>query len=223
MAFQKKTPTETTEVTFQLRPVTVAVEIKGTRPLLMHNGRLSDPLDPIVIMKKTVTDSAKGGKGGEEKERKIAALEFEGGLYLDERGLPCIPADNVDAMLAQAATEWKLGAAFGRLVRCTDDSIPLKYRGMEKIKKTADLMQNMKEFSLRKRVVNSGMSAGSSWRTRPRFNDWALSFKLSVLLGSKVELQHVRNALEAAGLMYGLADWEGRYGLFDVVKFVEQK
>lgn len=208
---------------FKLTPKVILVEITGTRPLLMHNGRLSDPLDEIVIQKKSVTDSAKGGKNGLEKEKRIARLEFEGGLYLDDDGKPCIPADNIDAMVSQAATEWKLGKAFQRLVRCMDEQIPLKYKGMEKIKGVSDLMENMADFSLRKRVVNSGMSGGSSWRTRPRFNEWSLTFKLLVLLGSKVELNHVRNALEASGQMYGLCDWEGRYGLFEVTKFQEVK
>lgn len=196
--------------------VEVKVAIRGTRPLLMHNGQLTDPLCSIVQQRRALTSKTKGARDGLAVEEQLARLEFEGGLYVGLDGLPVIPGENIVACIEDGGTLRRKGRDLKRSVRCLED-VPLKYAGMERIKSVADLLANYKEFSLRKRIVNDG--GGATMRTRPRFNGWSLSCTLYVTLGGKVDLSDVRSALETAGALYGLGDWHGNYGLFVVEKF----
>lgn len=55
--------------------------LTGVTPLLVHNARLADPLDPIVRQTKPI--SGKRSKT-EEDHLELARLEFIGGLYYDQ-------------------------------------------------------------------------------------------------------------------------------------------
>lgn len=57
----------------------LSFQITGVSPLLMHNGRLADPLDPLVKDIKKL--SCKRPKTEADLER-ITKLEFLGSLYL---------------------------------------------------------------------------------------------------------------------------------------------
>lgn len=222
----KKSAAETESKAPVLAAKTVTVTIRGVRPLLMHNGDLADPMNRCAKEIKRLTGSGKRGTDSDDKEIQKARLEFEGGLWLGVDGLPCVPGDAIDSMIAGkkwgAARLIRMGEPMRRAVRCVDTDIPLTYRGMEKIKGVADLLKlydaDPSSVALRKRAVMP--SSGSSvMRTRPRFNDWSITFTLSVLTGLDVDMGHVKAAIEMAGHMVGLGDWHGRYGLFVVEKF----
>ena len=81
-----------------MNATSIKVRLIGDRPLLMHSGRLADPLDDIVgdlakITGKRVKTSA--------DHEEIARVEWHGGLWLSG-SRPCIPAEAVIGFDAQA-------------------------------------------------------------------------------------------------------------------------
>ena len=58
------------------------ITIEGTRPLLMHNGDLADPMSEGA--KKLAAVSKKRSKS-EDDFVELARVEFEGGLYFDKK------------------------------------------------------------------------------------------------------------------------------------------
>ena len=75
---------------------TLKARLTGLVPLILHNARLADPLDPISKAMKTVSSKRKKTDADFEE---LARLEFEGGLYMvdDE---PVIPARLIYGLLA---------------------------------------------------------------------------------------------------------------------------
>lgn len=205
-------------VDFQI--VTVKCRIVGTRPLLMQNGDLVNPLNPFIVKKKAIT-SKRGKNLTDDDLRQVAILSFEGALWLNVDGLPCIPAEAIDGVIRDGGRFSNKGKAIEKYVMTLEDA-PLQYRGMENIKTTADLVKRFDEFKFQKRTVNSGVQKTSIWSTRPRFNDWSIDFELQVTLGGEVDLGDVQKALEHGGRTVGLGSWHRRYGFFVVDKF-EQK
>lgn len=201
---------------------TVEVKLIGIRPLLMRSGDMVDPLNKFTQAIKAITKQ-KRGSDNDDNVRQKARLEFEGGMWRDEKGLPCVPADAIEKMLVEGGRLTKMGKSYERVVRCPQENIPLIYAGMENVKRTKDLLDQFDKdpasVSLRKRVVMAGVGKTSVTRTRPRFFPWSLEFQLSVLTGLDVSFEHVRGSLELAGLVVGLGDWHGKYGLFHVDKF----
>jgi hypothetical protein len=103
----------------------VRITITGTAPLLMHNVRLANPLDPIArAMKET---SGKRKKTDEDLER-LARLEFEGGLYVDSAG-PYLPGANIEKCLVEGARVTRQGKQVERGLFVTDNEVPLLYDG----------------------------------------------------------------------------------------------
>jgi hypothetical protein len=92
----------------------IPLRLTGTRPLLMHCSRLSDPLDPIT--KSLARLTAKRPKT-ESDHVEIGRIEWYGGLWLHE-GLPCIPAEALQSAFKSVAKTEKRGqqAAAGILV-----------------------------------------------------------------------------------------------------------
>lgn len=221
MAPKKKT--DETSRTPDLSMTLVRVTLKGTAPLLMHSRRLADPMDPIVKQMKVITGGAKGGKGTDDTHDALSRLEYEGGFWLDEKGLPTIPGDAIDRLVKDGGKLLgRKGEALARTVRCIDECNAFTYEGHEKIKKTADLLKHYENFAYRKQAVNPA-SGSTVMRTRPKFRNWSTTFTLRVLLGHDIDLAHVKSALEMQGLMVGLGDWHKKFGLFEVAEFKEIK
>lgn len=217
---QKKIETEQGKFV-DLTTVLVKVKLRGTRPILLHNGQLADPLNEIVQRKKEITAKKKQARDGVASEEALAKLEFEGGLYIDADGDVYIPGENIAACIRSGGTLRKKGTALSRAVRCFDDP-KLQYPGIETHKGAVALLEHYQQYSLRKRIVNSGPGHTATMRTRPMFKTgWTISFDLTVILGADVDLSDVKSALEVAGSLYGLGDWNGRYGLFEVEKFAQ--
>lgn len=119
---------------FQSRELT----IKGTSPLIMHNGRLADPLDPFSKEMKRLSGKR---KKTDEDMAVMAVMEWCGGLYHSEGDIeiadgmvkwgngiiPIVPAALIEACIAEGAKKSKLGkqAKAGVIV---NDDVPLKDR-----------------------------------------------------------------------------------------------
>jgi len=181
-------------------------QIVGVAPLLMHNGRLADPLDNIVRQIKEV--SGKRHKTDADHEE-MARLEWLGSLYLHD-GEPCIPSDVLEAALigrGSAARKQKMGkqAAAGLMVF---DNAPLEYEGP----RDPHEMWKMEEFRFRCRVK---IGQASVMRTRHIFKDWAAN--VTVMYNPDViNSDDVKLWMDIAGAEVGLMDWRPKYGRFEV-------
>lgn len=180
------------------------IRITGTSALLMHNGRLSDPLDPATKALKEITGLRK--KTDEDHEM-MSRVEHAGGLYLDPDVGPYLPADNIWRALLDAAKKTKQGVAFKEAVIITSDVNPIAYTGP----RDADGLYEDSNFVFRKSVKNQ---MNRVMRTRPIFPTWATEAD-GYLDEALLNFRDLSQIAERAGTQIGLGDWRPRFGRFN--------
>lgn len=181
------------------------VTATGTRPLLMHNVRLADPLDPYA--KKMAAISGKRKKTDEDRED-IARVEFEGGLYYDDLLGPYIPMEMLFATMYAAAKLDKLGELFKQaFLAFTEDRYPLAYVGPRDMAKLRDDAN----FTDRRTV---GVQRAKVMRVRPIFRQWELDFAVELDTTILDPAQCV-GIIEKAGQFKGIGDYRALFGRFD--------
>ncbi len=184
------------------------LDVIGTKPLLMHNARLADPLDPIAREIKKIT--RKGAKKTDDDHAEISRLGFLGGLYCDEHIGPYLPGDNFFRMLIDAGKKVRLGTAVKEGVIVMSDVNPLKYSGPRDPEK---LWANG-GFAYRRAAKVPKNTGPLVQRTRPRFpKDWETS--AAIYLDTDVlDLDNLKQLIEIGGSLVGLGDWRPKFGLF---------
>lgn len=178
------------------------ITLTGTAPLLMHNSRLSNPLDPATKALKKVT--SKRQKTDDDHEQ-IARLEFAGGLYLDPDVGPFIPGQNIARCLVDGAKLTKMGVKVTRGVFISTDVNPLSYKGPRAEQSLWD--QGWRHMA----SVKVGTSR--TMRCRPWFPEWAVQAE-GVLDPAVLELDDLVTIASNAGSLIGLGDWRPRFGRF---------
>ncbi len=182
---------------------TIKVRLNGCRPLLMHSGRLSDPLDPIARDLAKIT--GKRLKTAADHEE-VARIEWFGGLWLSE-GQPCIPSEAIEASFIAAARARRKArqARAGIMVK-----VPclLEYDGP---RDPHELWKD-RTFQLRRSVrVHNARTI----RTRPHFPTWRTEVTVN-FLPSLLDRAEVLEIFEIAGAQEGIGDWRPKYGTFTV-------
>lgn len=179
--------------------------LEGTSPLLLHNGILSDPLDPRT---KAIAAVTKGRNKTDREHERVAELEFHGSLYLSEKvpHVPVLPADNLQKVLIEGARKAKLGKAFEAGTYVLADA-PILYDGPKAI----DKLYADERFRYRKGVV---VQKRRVMRTRPIFRIWAVEMAVE-FDPEQVNKTDVIEALTVAGGRVGIGDWRPRYGRFE--------
>jgi len=188
------------------------VTIRGTRPLVHHNGRLKDPLNEWA---KKLSAAAKKKQKSDEDHVHVARIEFEAGMYWDPKLGPYVPTDNLQACIIEGARKRKLGKVFEALVEVVPpvdaDGYKLEYTGPREV----EALWNDPAFVLRK---DAKVGQSSVMRTRARFpTGWRCTFEVEVLDGGATPEQ-LRQAIEDAGALIGIGDWTPKYGRFVVDK-----
>jgi len=138
---------------------TVTAKITGVVPLITHNGRTVDPCDPFSRRLKELNKTRK--KTDDDYER-IARVEYEAGLYLDDQGRPSIPGICVEAMLIGGAKKSKDGPRAKAGIFVSQEYIPIEYSGP----KDVDGLWANENFRNRARVK---IQSNSIMRVRPMF------------------------------------------------------
>ena len=179
------------------------IRIEGTAPLLMHNARLANPLDPVVKEIKKITGKRK--KTDDDHEA-IARLEHMGGLYLDDDLGPYIPAENIHRCLVDAGKKQKLGKAVTQGVLIASPVNPLAYKGP---RDSAGLWDDKRFVSMWSAKV--GMQR--VMRCRPRFAEWATE-ATGHIDPEVLDPDELRTVAEIAGSLIGLGDWRPLHGRF---------
>jgi len=204
----------------------ILIRVTGKTPLLMHNVRLANPMDPATKelnrayaeYKRTKTDAA---------FEELSRVEFQGSLYYDDSGNPPIgpymPTDNFIACLRMAGAKVKktgsratlknsVAAALLPAVDGNPDVNPLSYRsyrpdGMPAVRTLKGLLDEPSyRFVTMVRVGSSKVA-----RTRPVFSNW--KFEVSFILDTDVlDTDDLRRVLVIAGQVVGLGDWRPAMG-----------
>ena len=193
----------------------VEVDIKGTRPLLMHNGRLVDPLDEYTKALAKVT--SKRGKT-EDDHVEMSDIEFEAGVYWRDDIGANMPSDNVFAMLLAAAKKSKEGPkCIGIQVEDDAQMVFKDSKNFEKFKKNP-------ENRFRKAVK---VGTSKVMRTRPKVPaDWTSTVTVE-LDCTELDVEDLEKFFEVGGKRIGLGDWRpqkyGSFGKFEVVAVREIK
>jgi hypothetical protein len=184
---------------------TLAVHIKGTAPLILHNGQLADPLNPAAKRLRSLTGKRKKTDADFEA---IALAEWEGGLYLDADHQPIIPGENIEAGLIRAATRIRLGETV-KMAVLSDGNWRILHDGP----KTLDGLRADKRFHDTRGVR---ISKSRIMRSRPIFRTWELKFEL-MFEEEDLNEEQVIQLLEILSRNVGLGDFRPRFGRFKII------
>ena len=185
---------------------TKTYSIRGTVSLLMHNGRLANPLDKYTKALKKVSGK---GKKTEEDHEAMANIEARASLYYNEADGYFLPGENVEACLLSAAKLQRLGTTLKRGARVVDMNCPLS----TKAPNDPDKLAQNPDF-LYQKLVKVGTSRVV--RTRPIFNEWSTTFTIGYL-PDQIDEESIDRIVKDAGELIGLGDWRPRFGLFEIV------
>lgn len=191
---------------------TIEMTIKGTAPLLMNSNQGVNPLNPITKKVKILTAKR---KRTEEDDTEIMHLKWTLGLYwMDDIGVH-VPSVNLEAMFRNAAKTVRKGtiAKQQSAITVKPDFIPLTYNANPK---TPEDLWN--DPNARYSDVKVGkIKQASVILCRPRFDNWALTFRVS-FDETKFEQQEVIDLFALAGREVGLCDYRGKYGMFGIAE-----
>jgi hypothetical protein len=189
--------------------VLIDVTIEGATPLLCN--KFTD----AAAMK-----ASSGSSGVLTGDKGTPMEQAREKLYVGHDGKPCIPQPNLFRCLIDAGTFFKAGKS--KVTTQKNSLIPacIEVQGIE-------LPSDHKEpWQVDTRAVRIPATGGRILCHRPSFNDWRLTFTMTVdtsLIGTKL----VREIVDAAGRRIGLGDFrpdrKGPFGKFVVVAWKEHE
>jgi len=196
----------------------MTVKLEGVAPLVFHNGRLADPMDPFA---KEIKRLVPKSKKSEEVAIAMGIVEWCGslchsdgevlisdGVVAWDSGIhPVIPAAYIKGMIVGGSKRSKLGqkAKAGVIV---EHDARLEYSGP----KDMNVLMNTPAYRLRKTVR---VRTDKVMRTRPIFRVWAAEIKFEVN-PEAINPDDVLNAIMVAGREIGIGDWKPEHGRFEV-------
>lgn len=179
------------------------ITITGTSAILMHNSRLSNPLDPAAKAVKKLTGKR---TKTDEDYAELARVEWNGGMYFDPEIGPYIPADNLWRALYDAAKKSKKGVKVKEGVFISTDRNPLAYAGP----RDPDALWKDENF---KHFASAKVGMQRVTRCRPHFRGWATEAD-GVIDTALLDFEELKQIADVAGSLVGLGDWRPRYGRF---------
>lgn len=183
------------------------ITLTGTRPLIMNNARMANPLDPAAKAYKAISNKR---NKTEQDHEELFRLGHAGALYLDPDLGPYLPSDNIWKCLEEGAMKHKLGPKIREGVLIKTDVNPLSYRGPRDMHGVyAD--ENFRIISMR--VTGSGRGRKRVPFCRPIFREWKVDAD-GMLDESILDLGELKMAADAAGSRVGICDWHPKYGRF---------
>lgn len=177
--------------------------IKGIVPIILHNGRMANPLDPWS--KKLKEISGKRKKTDADYEQ-MAKIEWFASLYLDKKERIILPGMMLEASLVNGAKKFKLGqqAKAGLFV---ESHAVLEFDGCDL---TPEQLWERGENIL---TVACKVSMAKIMRTRFIANDWAADVAVT-FDDSLFNPGQIAEIFEASGMQIGVGTWRPRHGRF---------
>lgn len=180
---------------------TLKFKLSSVSPLLMHNGRLADPMNEFSRRMKEV--SGKRAKTDADFIE-MARIEWYGGMYLMDGGKPCIPGEVIESALINAARKTRKGKqAMGGII--CPGNYPLVFDGPQ------DLDERWADDNCRL-TCGVRIQKNRIMRTRPIFHEWSLEFDL-LFDDQQLNEKDVIGIVMVAG-ENGLCDWRPKFGRF---------
>ena len=189
------------------------VHIRGTSPIIMHNGTAGlDVRSPAKVEIAEISRKRGSNRTIADDER-LAELECQVSLWLDEKRAPTVPQGAVRSCIETAARKLKQGPQVreGLVVASTAFEYDTKRYGrkVERLGKTAQFQTPV--VVQRQRIL----------RTRAMFDlPWSLKVELDCD-DELVDADQLAAWLDIAGRRIGLGDWRpqksGHFGRFETV------
>jgi len=186
----------------------ITVKCLGTKPLLLHNVDLANPLNPWA---RKITD-LRGTPSKRRTEKWYEEMAYAGfmGAFYDIPGIDgvAIPAENVRRSIIDTAKASRLGTQVLRALMVTAAAVPLIYDGP----KTPRQLWDAQKWHLTRMIRGTG---GASPTTYPIFREWAVKAPFE-LDESLLNVRDLTEIVERAGRIEGLgASRKQGYGRFD--------
>ena len=187
------------------------VGIEGVSPLLMHNGQLANPMNPIARQMKEITSKHKS-KRTDADDIELMRLEFMGGLYISDDTGPFIPCECLEGCIRDAAKINSKGKQVTAGLQVDPGRIQLVYDGPRTAKELYEDKNFVDVRPIKLQKSNTVM------RTRPRFNHWSASFEV-LAIDEVLNIEDIKKFLEKAGMFKGLMDYRPKFGRFILTEF----
>ena len=183
--------------------MTQTFRIKGIVPIILHNGRMANPLDPWS--KKLKEISGKRKKVDSDYEE-MARIEWFASLYQEKNEKIILPGMMLEASLVNGAKKFKLGqqAKAGLFV---ESHALLQFDGQEL---NAEQLWERGQNTL---TVACKVSMAKIMRTRFIAEEWAADVSVS-FDDSLFNAPQIVDIFEAAGMQIGVGTWRPRHGRF---------
>jgi hypothetical protein len=180
-----------------------AFHLTGIVPIILHNGRMANPLDPWAKKLKEVSGKRKKVDADYEQ---MAKIEWFASLYLDKNERIILPGMMLEASLVNGAKKFKLGqqAKAGLFV---ESHAPLLFDGSDL---TPDELWERVDNTL---TVACKVSMAKIMRTRFIANEWAADVTVTFDDGLFNPAQ-ISEIFDAAGTQIGVGTWRPRHGRF---------
>lgn len=184
---------------------TVRVTLTGTQPLILHNGRLANPLDPYT--RELGAISRKRGKTDDDIAQMIS-IEARAAAYETPDGYIGLPDSNAWRSIQEAAKAYKRGQDVSRAVIYDPVRVaPITVDG--------ELVQ-VEDYLAREGAIDYrpvGVQGRTVMRARPIIADWTTYHDFEVYTDI-VMIEDLVQFVERAGRLQGVADHRPQYGRF---------
>lgn len=181
------------------------VTLEGVKPIILHNGRLSNPLDPYVRELKTLTSKR---KKTDEDLHKIMQIEARAGCYDTPEGNMGLQTAAVFRSIVDSARLDKLGKLVTQAITFADVVEDLLIDG--RVVPCEDFLDS--PHAIDYRSVKVGMSR--TMRARPIVHpDWSSTHKFS-LDANILDIDMLTPVISRAGERFGIGDWRPVYGIY---------
>lgn len=181
--------------------------VTGISPLLQNNPQTVDPFNHYAKAKKAITNKRTAKTDDDLLE--LGNLETESKLYFDDKIGVYVPATWItEAIICTGFSVAKIGRAKMRGgLFATEPKIKLKYRGMNKVKTTTDVVMNS-EFRHRMLLKQGQVRVP---KDAPIFHDW--SFETAVEFDDTVvDMGSLRRIVERSAKYGGFGDFRPTFG-----------
>ena len=195
-----------------MKELKCVVEIEGETPLLIHNGRTSNPLDDYAKRMKLITSKR---KKTEEDLEKLLDIQWNASLYWNDKIGLYMPVENLMAALHKACKKHKMGNNVSGFVFGEKLGFPILVKGHDNL----ETLAANKEYRFVKTVT---IQRAKTLSCRAIFNEWKIRFNFTIdqeLLSS----DDVFMILTTMANRIGLGVWTpshqkpGNFGKFRIV------
>lgn len=177
--------------------------IEGICPIILHNGRTANPLDPWAKKLKEVSGKRKKTDADYEK---MSQIEWYASLYQDKDGRIILPAMMIEAALVNGAKKFKLGTVAKAGLFVESHSL-LEFDGSDL---SEDELYERGENIL---TVACRVSQAKVMRTRFTADPWAANITVTYDDGL-FNAPQIADIFEATGTQVGVGTWRPRHGRF---------